>query len=445
MSIKLLLEDLSNDQKNKITSELKFQKKETQYNKMMPQPSIHTFDISEEDGKGYIYLPFYWTLKNIANSQRPNRETFPPLKTKFIGKLRPLQKDVKTEAQQLLQKNGTCLLSLYTGAGKTITSIYLANKIGLKTLIIVHRLCLLDQWKQSIEKVCDNPKIQILTAKTKIDRDCDFYLMNAINVCKRQHGEFNHVGTFMVDEIHVMATEKLAQSFYYVTPRYCIGLSATPYRSDGMDELINVYFSKKRISRKLFRQHYAFKVITNFIPDAKMLPNGKLDWNSVLESQTTSIDRNEMIVNIVKCFHDRNFLILSKRVKQVEYIEKRLKEDGVDVTSLVGVKKKFDYNSRVLVATVQKAGVGFDHPKLNSLIIASDVEEYFIQYLGRVFRTEHGIPIIFDLLDDFNVLKKHYYTRRKTYIEHGGIIKKFCTKEVNEFPQYNFKKYFKDF
>ena len=84
------------------------------------------------------------------------------------------------------------------------------------------------------------------------------------------------------------------------------------------------------------------------------------------------------------------------------------------------------------MATVQKAGVGFDHPRLNSLILASDVEEYFIQYLGRVMRTEKVEPFIFDLVDDNPILKKHYYTRRKIYLEHGGIIK-------------DFKKFFHDF
>ena len=49
------------------------------------------------------------------------------------------------------------------------------------------------------------------------------------------------------------------------------------------------------------------------------------------------------------------------------------------------MKKYFNYSSRILVATVQKAGVGFDHPKLDSLIIASDVQEYFIHNKVRNF------------------------------------------------------------
>ena len=78
-----------------------------------------------------------------------------------------------------------------------------------------------------------------------------------------------------------------------------------------------------------------------FVPEYSIGVSGKMDWNSVLQSQTMNVNRNEMIVNIVKMFKDRNFLILSKRVDQVKYLVNRLLEEEEDVTSLVGVKKTF--------------------------------------------------------------------------------------------------------
>ena len=194
----------------------------------------------------------------------------------------------------------------------------------MKTLIIVHRLVLINQWKDSIQIVCNDAKIQVLSTKSKFDDECNFFIMNAINVSKKEHGFFDKIGTLIVDEIHVMATDKLSQAFYYITPRYCIGLSATPYRPDGMDELLNVYFSNERIVRKLFRNHYVFRVESKFKPETKTGANGKLDWNSVLESQTGSIERNQIIIDIVTFFKDRNFLILSKRILQVNYLSQKI-------------------------------------------------------------------------------------------------------------------------
>ena len=446
MSIKIDINSLSEEEKDLIINKLQFQKKENFYGNFQADPIIiRPFNIS----KNSIDLPLAWAMKNIpiAKNKRKTRNEFSEMSTDFVGTLKPLQKDIQKEVITLLNKKASCLLSIYTGGGKTITSIYIACKIKLPTLIIIHRLILINQWVDSIKKVCKNPKIQILSAKSKLDKNCDFYIINAINVSKKEDNFFDNIGTLITDEIHAIATEKLAQSFYYIHPRYCIGLSATPYRSDGMDELIYAYFGKTQVHRKLNRKHIVFKVKTGFEPTIEYGRNGKIDWNVILESQTNDIPRNELIINIIKLFGTRNFLVLSKRVSQVEYLVKRLKEENVSVTSLVGVKKYFDYDSRVLVATVQKAGVGFDHAKLDSLIIASDVEEYFIQYLGRVFRTDTGVPYIFDLVDNFKILLNHYYTRRKIYVEHGGIVQDFKLKNIlklQDVNESNFKNIFQD-
>ena len=58
-------------------------------------------------------------------------------------------------------------------------------------------------------------------------------------------------------------------------------------------------------------------------------------------------------------------------------------------------------------------------------MLACDVEEYFIQYLGRIFRTKEGLPIIFDLVDNNSILNKHWNTRRKIYQDHGGTVINF--------------------
>jgi len=218
-----------------------------------------------------------------------------------------------------------------------------------------------------------------------------------------------------------MGTEKLSESFSYIQPRYLIGLSATPYRSDGMDALLEVYFGKDKIFRKLYHKHYVYKVKTTFVPEFQLGRNGKIDWNSLIESQTSDQNRNELIVRICRFFKNRTFLILSKRISQVMWLVDRFKELGESVTSLVGVQKKCDFDSR-------------------------DVEEYFIQYLGRIFRREDSEPLVFDILDDNQILAKHYRTRQKIYREHGGDVKPFTFKNISpRFPSLSEKEFNDEF
>ena len=314
----------------------------------------------------------------------------------------------------------------------TATSIYMASKIRLRTLIICHRIVLVQQWKESIKKFCPDATVQIVEGGGSVLEDVDFYIMNVVNVAKYPKGFYRDIGTVIVDECHLIMAEKLSMCMRYVTPRYLVGLSATPYRTDGLDALLDMYFGKYKIVRTLHRKHTVYRYDTGFKPEAKLNRMGKVDWGSVLNSQSVNTNRNEAIVRIIKYFPDRVFLILCKRVAQAEYLVRRLEEEKEDVTSLIGSNQEFERSSRVLVGTVQKTGVGFDHPRLNTLLLASDVEQYFVQYLGRVFRCEDSEPIIFDLVDNYSLLQKHFKTRQAVYVENGGVVRDFR----KEFPDF---------
>jgi superfamily II DNA or RNA helicase len=259
--------------------------------------------------------------------------------------------------------------------------------------------------------------------------------MNAANVGKRGREFYQEIGFACIDELHLIMAESLSNSLQFLVPRYILGLSATPYRMDGLDPLINLYFGKRRIHRKLYRKHTVYQVNTNFTPEMEMASNGRVNWSSVIDSQATSAIRNEMIIRIVKHFKDRVFLILVKRIEQGEYLVNRLLEEKEDVTSLIGKQQEFDQSSRILVGTTGKTSCGFDHPRLDAMILAADIVQYFIQTLGRVMRREDVEPIIFDLVDNNGILLKHYKERRAVYLEHGGTITNF-NKEFPEFKVY---------
>ena len=146
---------------------------------------------------------------------------------------------------------------------------------------------------------------------------------------------------------------------------------------------------------------------------------------SILDAQANNEERNDLIIRIIQHFSDRNFLVLVKRVEQGKYLVNKLKNYGESVTDLIGSNQEFDTEARILIGTCQKVGVGFDHSKLDTLLLATDLEEYFVQYLGRIFRTKDNIPIVFDLVDENSILNKHFNTRRKVYQDHGGIIQNF--------------------
>jgi len=304
--------------------------------------------------------------------------------------------------------------------------------IKLKTLIVIHRLILKTQWEESLIKFCPNSKVQFVKTNTKINTSNDFFIVMGNSIPKLPEGSFSHIGTVIYDELHAFGSASLCQSLQYLSCRYLLGLSASPTRPDGLFPLLECYFGNEKIQIKMNHPHTVYKIFTDFEPEVKMTLQGKMDWNSVLEFQATNEERNKLIVKIVRKFPERTFLLLCKRVEHSKRLKELLEKEGEKCDLIVGNKNTYDKDSRVIIATASKAGLGFSHDKLDTLLLCSDLMEYFSQYLGRVFRTEEVEPIVFDIVDKNGVLISHFYKRRKVYLESGGIIKNFYEK----FPEF---------
>jgi len=310
----------------------------------------------------------------------------------------------------------------------TITSLAISRQIGFRTFIIVNKLVLMNQWIESI-RYCfgEHVRVQQLTSKNKIQLGCSFYIMNAVNVCKRpvQDYEQLNIGFVIVDECHLIMTKMFSKSLNRLYPRYLLGLSATPFRPDGFDILLDLYFGLQKVVRKLFRRHTVYYYETNIKIEPLRDKNQNILWTSVIDQQVEHEERNQWIVNTCHQYSERNILILTKRVKQMDYLAHEPRKLKNCVATLKDNETSFDKEARILIATFQKVGTGFSHDKLDMLLLACDTEEYFMQYLGRVFRTPFVEPVIIDIIDNHPILKKHFLTRKKIYQGAGGTLLPF--------------------
>ena len=412
MSCKIHLDDLSNKHREIINNKLEVNL--GRYGFYQP------FEYDEKTG--YLYLPFNYAYNIIKCSKRPSRDNYSINDTEFCGELRPHQEKVRKEANTFLNKRGTVTISAYPGFGKTCLSVKMACDIKFKTLVVTHSVPMISQWKDAILSFCPNARVQSLGAKSKIDNDCDFYIIFADNIRKFNKEDFSDIGTLIVDEMHIIMSKKRSQGLFNIIPRYLIALSATPYRHDEFESLIEFYFGYYQIIRTLKMPHTVYRINTGFRPTAEY-KNGRLNWDRILREQSQNTERNESIVNIITAFDSRNFLVIVKRVQHGRKLAKMLEKIGEHVATLLQDEQDFDKSARIIIGTPQKVGTGFDHKKLDAMILAADIEAYFIQYMGRVFRREDSDPLIFDLVDNNRSLEKHYRTREEEYIKCGGKIK----------------------
>ena len=415
------IEGLSNPvKKNK-----SFSKKKTPQSFFREKTEICTLHRHHND----FFLPFASAIRLGFRDHRPSLpkiKHWPP----FNIPLREEQTIILQEAIDHLKKESCVLLAVYPGGGKTITTIRLARVLGLPTLVIVNRLVLMEQWEETIRKCFSNDNLcQRIEGKSIPQPGKLFYVINAINIPKHSVSTWSEtlgIGTVIVDECHLILTKVFVQSLGCLAPRFMIGLSATPYRHDGMNELFEVYFnaSKTVIYRPLKRYHHVFPLHTPIHYENEYDASGRLIWNRIIDAQSFHEERMDWIVDLCHHFPERRILILGKRVDALTMLFEKLKEKGESAAVFTSNDLAYDTEARILLSTFSKVGTGFSHDCLDSLILANDCEGYFLQYLGRVFRRPDVIPLIFDIVDKHSILQNHFRTRRTLYEQVGGVFQK---------------------
>ena len=425
--------DLKEDFKSSVINEIVIRPSETKFGVSQDVECYSTF--KDSNGESFISIPLYYFNKNknkITKNLPLQQNWYPHSGYTFDGKIRNVQKQIRDKSFACLNKKGTLLLSLCTGGGKTVIGIYIMCKIGLKCCVLVHRKFLIDQWKERLSQFAPSARVQVIHAKTRLDPLADVYIMNIDNVHKKEHDFFSGIGTLIVDEAHLSCSQIRAKAYTRFEPKYLICLTATPdERADNSDiQLFNMYVGRKNVVFKgLHRDHIVYRYNTGYCPRITYNRMGGLDWNDILNQQAVNEKRNQSILNVINKFTDVNFIVLCKRISQANFIHDSLKMDDVSVDIYTGEQKYFNFNTRVLISSFSKCGTGFDwNPKSETgeslnmgLIIASDVESYFMQYLGRVFRSEKS-PIIIDFVDKFGVMIKHWKTRCGVYEKSGGKV-----------------------
>lgn len=371
--------------------------------------------------KVLVSIPFNYGIKQ---GYKPKSSPPSHISPQFERELLPRQLDILETSLKELNTNHSILLALYPGFGKTIFSLYLSTHFkGKVGILIPVRKVLEDQWIDAVKTSLPSAKVQAVTSTNTIDTNNDFFVFSTAVARKRTTVELSFIDILICDEVHMLVSMKMHESLLKFHPSKLIALSATPERSDSLDGLINLFFGDITVDIKMQRKFFVYLMRTKFVPNIKHSNDGTLNWGEVLNSQCMNDERNSKIISVIESFKERNFLILTKRIEQGKYLFEELQKRGEDVDLFVSTSIKFNYDCRILISTFSKTGVGFDHPKLDALFLASDVEEGIEQYMGRIFRRDDVSPIVFDMVDKFPSFEKHWRTRKQMYLSRGGIIK----------------------
>lgn len=359
--------------------------------------------------------------------QRSPRRKRPAVDIDFTGELR----DDQCAAVAEIAKHDTGILVAPPGTGKTVMACALIAKRKVPTAIVVPSTELLRQWRERLGQFLDIPDKQIGqlgAGRRKTKGQVDLFMMRTVAHRDADPAILNAYGQIIVDECHGAAAPAAEEALAQVDAPRWVGLTATPYRSDGLDGLITMQCGPIRYQlerpagpeseRTLLVHHTSFTTEEpgaggHFMPDlyAELVANRA---------------RNELLIAEISraARTGAHALVLTNRIDHLQTLATGIREslepattrpdgtksnpagEAVAVLVLHGrltSDERASERSRlaavaasgkpfVLVAIDKVAGEGFDLPALDTLFLTMPMsfKGRVVQNLGRITRGNDG-------------------------------------------------------
>lgn len=346
--------------------------------------------------------------------------------------LRDYQQEA-TENLQKMREDGKTIALLYhaTDVGKTITAATDAKAVGGRTLFLVNALKLASQAKETFAKVWPEATLGEYTGSQKdMTQTVIFATVQSISkgLEKFSPTDFDYL---IVDECHHAAANTYQKIFTYFHPKFILGLTATPERSDGEDMLElfqNVAHKmdlKTAVERGVLVPIRCIRVKTN-IDLTNVRING-IKYNSQdLESKLFIPERNQLIVDTyLKYVNGKKTVIFCASVDHAAEIAKLLRDNGVKAEAVSGrdrvgirdkILKDYETGSTNVLCACDLLNEGWDSPHTTVLFMARPTmsKTIYMQQLGRGTRRCPGKDdlLVIDFVDNANMFNMPYSLHR---------------------------------
>jgi superfamily II DNA or RNA helicase len=360
---------------------------------------------------------------------------------RFTGELRPRQ----ISAVAAVTDHDRGVIVAPPGAGKTVMACAVIAHHDVPTLVLVDRKELVDQCHQRLADHLglDNKSIgRIGGGKNTPTGIIDIAMIQSVTRREQPAALFERYGLVVVDECHHLPAVSFEACVRHAPSRRWLGLTATPYRRDGLEGIIALQCgptrheitAKEITDNALLRRELIVHATATEVDD---------DGASIQAIFGALVDDPRRTSQICGDVHQaaasgRTCLVLTQRTDHIDAIVERLAALGDHALVLKGglgkkaraavadaIADREEGAGIALVATGSYLGEGFDWPELDTLFLAFPLafKGRVVQYVGRLLRTH----------DDKHHVELHDYVDT-----HIPVLDRMHTKRVPAYASLGF-------
>ena len=432
------------DEKTKIFIRTQLMAKPHILNSPIDQPSFPIY--LESNNK--LYLPRYFGIKYLGSPKAIKISGGEDIDIKFTGTLRDYQQAIidqylnyidYTNPNSLSMGKGGGLIEVGCGRGKTVMALKIIEMLKRKTLIIVHKEFLKNQWIERINEFLANTRIGTIQGQIIDVEDKDIVIAMLQSLSQKDYPVelFQQFGLTIIDEGHHISSECFSKALQKVVTQYVLGISATMERKDGLSWVFKAFLGEIVYrERQQKQENVLVKAIEYRVEDDDEYNDVTTDFrgNPQFSTMITKLcnynSRSELIITVISTElglkPKQQIILLSHNKSLLHYIFKAVEHRNICSTGYyVGGMKEQDLkvseSKQLILATYSMAAEALDIKTLTTLILATPKTD-IVQASGRIMRQPHEQPLIIDIVDSHDIFQKQFIKRKKYYHDNNYRI-----------------------
>ena len=380
-----------------------------------------------------LYLPRFYGIARYGLPERSELEAGNDIAVRFDKPLRDYQEKIVGIYTDYVGKpeGGGAILEVPCGRGKTIMALKIIAVLGKKTIILVHKEFLMNQWIERIADFLPGARVGKIQGPVFDVADKDIVIGMIQTLYDKDFGAnaFTSFGLTVIDEVHRIGSEQFSKTLLRIVTPYMLGISATVDRKDGLTRVLHMFIGDKIYSEErenddpVCVRAIEYKTNDAVFNEVEYDYRGNPKYSTMVSKLCSYNRRTDFVVRIIRDLVEENpenqIMVLAHQRSILTYLYDAIRHRGIaEVGFYVGGMKQGDLTDtetkQIVLATYAMAAEALDIKSLSTLVMITPKTD-IVQSVGRILRTKHDSPIIVDIVDQHDLFQKQWFQRRRFY------------------------------
>lgn len=415
----------------------------------VPQDQVQ-FPVYRENDKK-IYVPRFYGIERYGLPMKSEIQVGDSIEVDFPKPLRDYQENIvdiymkhvgAAIVQNSEQTGGGGILEVPCGRGKTVMALKLISLLKKKTLIIVHKEFLMNQWIERADEFLPGVKIGKIQGSTFDVEGKDIVLGMLQTLYDKAFPEnaFSSFGLTIVDEVHRIGSEQFSKTLLRTITPMMLGISATVDRKDKLTKVLYMFIGPKIYSEdREDDDPVCVRGLEYISSDPEFNETlydfrGQAKYSSMITKLCDFNRRNDFIIQVLADLIEESatldtnaqIMVLSHNKSLLKYLFEGIQHRKfATVGYYVGGMKQKDLQEtegkQIVLATYAMAAEALDIKTLSILLMATPKTD-ITQSVGRILRVKHKSPIVVDIVDRHDIFQNQWNQRKRFYKKCNYVI-----------------------